>query len=505
MGGVGGPVGAGGPVCMLGAPAPGEAAWAMEGEPLTDRHTQAIKAALGTGAARLVLQRCSMSVEAASRLGGALCAPRPARDALRVIDLSGTALGVPHLRGVLQALKMGAHVERLSIAGCGADDAEGQVAMYLAHNDDLVHFLAGGNRVARQEEPLCRALRTNTALVTLDLSDTALGGAGAAVLTSLARHPSLEVLGLAGNGLTATEAVGDVLFGCKALRTLNVARNPFADCRFLPRLPHAAALTELNLAGCGLAAGAAEAMAAAFAQCPRLYALDVSGNPLGDAGARALLSPAVLAAVRYLHLGGLGMTTASSTPICGFLEDSETLLSLRVEDNCCLDPVELSDVFQRHRELPLKGLSLARTKLSEEGLRLILGTLSEYHRLQALVLDGLRMHSATLVAVVDCLTQERSTTQLVQFSVDDNPIADLPDVHAAFAALLRRNRRLAAVSTRGTLLGDQAVRAARPEYVPEAPTAEAIRFTSRPGPAPINDQWYSPSAMFHGTGAVDEP
>ena len=103
--------------------------------------------------------------------------------------------------------------------------------------------------------------------------------------------PALEELGSAKNGI-GEQGAASIAAACYRMPKLRIfvgAANAFGDggVRTLA-LAHFPQLESLDLRGCEIGAEGADAIAAASHQKPKLWALDLSMNALGDGGARAL-------------------------------------------------------------------------------------------------------------------------------------------------------------------------------------------------------------------------
>ena len=102
---------------------------------------------------------------------------------------------------------------------------------------------------------------------------------------------ALEELGSAKNGI-GEQGAASIAAACYRMPKLRIfvgAANAFGDggVRTLA-LAHFPQLESLDLRGCEIGAEGADAIAAASHQKPKLWALDLSMNALGDGGARAL-------------------------------------------------------------------------------------------------------------------------------------------------------------------------------------------------------------------------
>ena len=478
----------------------GRPACVLHNAELAEQDVDDIKEQIAGGVERIVIQQCKVSVSSANRLGSTLCYPYK-QLRLHQLDLSGTQLPEVQCRGIVQALRIQPCIERLSLSCCGVDDQGGQIAM-LIDSTKLRHFLASHNNFSASGAQLSGALKRNKTLLTLDLSSTRLGDAsGANVVRSLEAHPSLRCLSLAQNELRSGAALSDLVLNCATLRTLNVSANPLSDRSVLLRkLLYSTSLRELNLSRTGITAEDVPFLCSGLS-ASRIIALDVSCNKLTDA-AVALLSPSVCTHLRYLNVASTALTQKSARAVSAFIEDCPSLSAICLDRNTCVDPVSLSDVFTRNRDLPIKALSMGYTQINEQGLLMIAHSLREYVRLQSLVFDGLGIHSNTFRNLADAFLLETSTRRMTQLSVCNNPISDLEIVTSALRDLFKRNPRLGYVSAANTLMGHNVRRITREEYGMRP--QEPVRYSSVENADALHDEAYAPSGLFHGVSAVDE-
>lgn len=167
-------------------------------------------------------------------------------------------------------------------------------------------------------------------LASVVLADASLGSddSAAALLTALAgacAHLATVDVESANIGPGACDAVG-ALAARQPLRVLRLGRNALGDDG-IGRLARAldgraAALEELHLGCVGLeGADALGALLRALRPCAALRTLELMGNPLGDAGVRALVEEAAAA-----HAGGLGAVDALGLAGCAIgIEGARTI------------------------------------------------------------------------------------------------------------------------------------------------------------------------------------
>ena len=245
---------------------------------------------------------------------------RFASSALRRLTLTSGRYG----RAALAALCAGRTMRglrRVTFAGRWIDEAF--LAALTRHVDSLEALSITGGR-APTLAPLTRA-RFLPALEALELGPPSDGPSASAVLTRTARlrslyfsggagrdvvgavatMPALRTLGLVGGGLDPG-ACATLARGAPSLGWLDLSANPIGDegARALAGAGFAAALTRLALHGCDVGLRGLDALTAAM---PSLIALDLGGNRLGDEGAELLARSSALGSLELLRLSGCGI------------------------------------------------------------------------------------------------------------------------------------------------------------------------------------------------------
>jgi uncharacterized protein (TIGR02996 family) len=169
-------------------------------------------------------------------------------------------------------------------------------------------------------------------LLVLDLSGNPLEAAGVAHLAGLAGG-SLRSLTLTGTGVDETTAANLAPLVPRLIQ-LDLSNNPLANAG-LPALLQAGPapdLMTLRLARCQVSLKGLNSLCAEGV-CPHLHTLDLSGNTIGYKGVELLLRAPLLASVRELHLKGcnLDAETAELIAKCPALA-SCSVLNLRDND-----------------------------------------------------------------------------------------------------------------------------------------------------------------------------
>ncbi|XP_062424560.1 tonsoku-like protein [Rhea pennata] len=256
-------------------------------------------------------------------------------------------------------------------------------------------FSAGGLALRPPHlPPLLRALKLQAPLRQLRLAGSGLAdGAAAELLATLSTVPSLVLLDLSGNQLSARglqllvpQLPGPAAF--QSLEELDLSLNPLGDagCRPLALLLRACpVLTTLRLQACGFAAGFLQhcrlSLAGALAGAVHLETLALSCNALGPVGLEQLL--------RSLPCRSLGRLEIGSVAGAGGAALAEAVRGYLTQEGCALTHLTLSGnhldddaVLELARCLPacpaLVSLDLsANPGVGIAGLRALLSALAE--------------------------------------------------------------------------------------------------------------------------------
>ncbi|XP_077629512.1 ribonuclease inhibitor [Crocuta crocuta] len=187
------------------------------------------------------------------------------------------------------------------------------------------------------------ALQANPSLTELSLCTNELGDAGVRLLLQGLQSPGCKIqkLSLRNCSLTDTgcEVLPDVLCSLSTLRELQLSDNPLGDaglqllCKGL--LDPQCHLEKLQLEYCNLTAASCEPLAAALRAQRHFKELAVSNNDIGEAGVRALCQGLVDSACQLetLKLENCGLTSASCKDLCGVVASKASLQELDLGDN----------------------------------------------------------------------------------------------------------------------------------------------------------------------------
>ncbi|XP_047679545.1 ribonuclease inhibitor isoform X2 [Prionailurus viverrinus] len=190
---------------------------------------------------------------------------------------------------------------------------------------------------------ICSALQANPSLTELSLCTNELHDAGVRLVLQGLQSPSCRIqkLSLRNCCLTNTgcEVLPDALRSLPTLRELQLSDNPLGDaglqllCKGL--LDPQCHLEKLQLEYCNLTAASCEPLAAVLRAWRHVKELVVSNNDIGEAGVQALCRGLVDSACQLetLKLENCGLTPASCKDLCGVVASKASLQELDLGDN----------------------------------------------------------------------------------------------------------------------------------------------------------------------------
>ncbi|XP_030876374.1 ribonuclease inhibitor isoform X1 [Leptonychotes weddellii] len=187
------------------------------------------------------------------------------------------------------------------------------------------------------------ALQANPSLTELSLRTNELGDAGVHLVLQGLQSPTCKIQKLSLQNCCLTKAgcgvLPDVLRSLPTLRELQLSDNPLEDaglrllCRGL--LDPLCNLEKLQLEYCNLTAASCEALASALRAKRHFRELVLSNNEVGEAGVRVLCRGLVDSACQLeaLKLENCGLTSASCEDLCGVVASKPSLQELDLGDN----------------------------------------------------------------------------------------------------------------------------------------------------------------------------
>ncbi|XP_045039370.1 ribonuclease inhibitor isoform X2 [Desmodus rotundus] len=187
------------------------------------------------------------------------------------------------------------------------------------------------------------ALRDNPTLTELNLCSNELGDAGTHLVLQGLQSPTCKVQKLSLQSCCLTEASGralaSTLRAMPSLRELDLSYNPLGDaglqllCEGL--LDPQCHIESLELQYCSLSAASCQPLAAVLRARPELKELVLNSNDFGEAGTRTLCQALVDSAclLESLKLESCGLTSANCQDLCGVLAAKASLRDLELGDN----------------------------------------------------------------------------------------------------------------------------------------------------------------------------
>ncbi|XP_062895448.1 LOW QUALITY PROTEIN: NACHT, LRR and PYD domains-containing protein 12-like [Mobula hypostoma] len=352
----------------------------------------------------LNLVNCHIQCEGIQRLG-------PGLHKCQELGLGGNELGDSGVKTVSAALRNPeCKIQTLGLYDVGLTDSGAEdLASALSTNPSLTELNLSGNKLgdsgvklvsAALRNPECKlqelwldnvgltdsgaedlasALSTNPSLTMLDLSDNELGDSGVKLMSAALRNPECKIrkLRLDRVGLTdsGAEDLASALSTNPSLTELRLSDNELGDSGV--KLVSAALrnpeckVQELQLRNVGLTESGAEDLVSALSTKLSLTDLNLSGNKLGNSGAK-LVSAALRTSecnIQKLWLQSVGLTDSGAEDLVSALSTKPSLTELILIENSLTDR---SVPALRHLILTLPGLELiwlVGNQFSETGMK----------------------------------------------------------------------------------------------------------------------------------------
>ncbi|KAF9205872.1 hypothetical protein BGZ49_003389 [Haplosporangium sp. Z 27] len=229
---------------------------------------------------------------------------------------------------------------------------------------------------------LSGALKINTSLTTLNLSDNSIGNEGALALSgALKANTTLTTLDLSCNSIRSEGALG--LSGAlkinATLTTLNLSENSIRNEGALAlsgTLKANTTLTTLNLSENSIRSEGALELSGALKTNATLTALNLSNNPIGKEGALAL-SGALMAnaTLTTLDLSGNSIGKEGALELSGALMVNTTLTTLNLHCNSIGNEAALALSGALMANATLTTLDLSGNSIGKEGALELSGAL----------------------------------------------------------------------------------------------------------------------------------
>lgn len=392
-----------------------------------------------TGFERLIQSEALRSLESLSLSGNAIgergaSTLRSAVIPLKDLDLSSNELGANGAAAFAGAEALSG-LERLTLAD-NAIGSDGAAALAVGVSfPELVYLDLTLNELGPSGAAALALSTSLGGLQHLRLGKNALGREGLQFLLSSSKLQSIEHLDLSSNGLGPA---GAMLLAssnlARRLRTLDLSDDALGDAGFATLLGASqlaglrrlrVAQNEITASGIGLLAGA----------LPQLEALDVSRNPLAEAGARALAEALCGMNVGSLAVAGAQLTAEGLASIIS--ASGGRLHELTAADNSL--GFDGASRLAGIRELgSVERLDLSSCDLGPQGAQTILQS-ENVSSLEELVVATNGLGDACLV---DLVTSGGGPPRLKRLSLADNQLGPAAGTTLAASALAGRLEQL---------------------------------------------------------------
>ncbi|KAL9965575.1 hypothetical protein ACROYT_G029390 [Oculina patagonica] len=242
---------------------------------------------------------------------------------------------------------------------------------------------------------LAKALKGNSSLTELDLSDNNIGDQGATGLAeALKNNKSLTELGLSDNNIDDQGATGlaEALQNNKSLTELDLSVNNIGDqgaTALAVALQKNKSLTELDLSVNNIGDQGATGLAEALQKNKSLTELDLSDNNIGVLGATGLAEAFqrnTCLTVLYLFSNNIGDQGAAALAEALQKNTSLTKFNLSVNNIGAVGATGLARALQENKSLT--ELYLSRNNIGDEGAAGLAAALQENKSLRKLYLYG---------------------------------------------------------------------------------------------------------------------
>ncbi|CAM9163960.1 unnamed protein product [Chrysoparadoxa australica] len=248
------------------------------------------------------------------------------------------------------------------------------LAKALAVNSTVTELLASGHTIGDEgAQAIAEMLKTNTTLKKLNVGSCTMGDSGLqALVDGICLNSTLTSLDLEYKGCKEGRGVQKILESTQSVTELSLSRNEWSSDGvglISLGLKECSSLRSLEMRECGVAEEGARNLGAALASHRSLTSLDLSSNPLSDAGAALLINAVASSPVTTLTLKDCGLGTDSIGALSQWLGTADCMLSaLDLQQNNlgseCVERLA-RDGLQHNRFL--KRLCLSNTGAGDNG------------------------------------------------------------------------------------------------------------------------------------------
>ena len=348
------------------------------------------------------------------------------------------------------------------------------IAGYLAKNQVIKAIVDGTATSITKAEAningigaiaIAKALKNNTALATLDLSNNNIGDSGAvAIGNALTVNTALATLDLSNNNIgdAGAAALGEALKDNNALAMLNLYYNDIGDAGATAigeALKVNAALATLDIEYNRIMDTGAAAIGAALEANSVLTTLDLGGNKIGDSGATAIAGALkVNTALTTLYLNSNKIKDSGAQAIGEALKVNAAIEVLGLYNNYLGDAAAITIARALHVNTALTTMDLDSNRIGDSGATAI----AEALRVNTALLElNLENNVGVSDAVQQLITGYLAKNAVVKAIVGGSAVSvSKPNAHindfgaAAIADALKGNTALAELSLPGNAIGD---------------------------------------------------
>ena len=249
------------------------------------------------------------------------------------------------------------------------------LAEALKGNTNLTKLDLSNNYISDQGAAgLAEALKQNTGLARLDLASNKIYDDGAAVLAeALKQNTSLTRLYLANNMIRGhgTARLAEALKGNTNLRRLNLSKNQISDqdaAGLAEALKQNGSLTRLDLAGNTIHDDGAAGLAEALKHNTSLTQLDLGDNSISDQGAAGLAEALKQStSLTRLHLSENSISDQGAAGLAEALKQSTSLTRLHLSENSIRDQGAAALAEALKQNTSLTQLDLSKNQINDQG------------------------------------------------------------------------------------------------------------------------------------------
>jgi Ran GTPase-activating protein (RanGAP) involved in mRNA processing and transport len=287
------------------------------------------------------------------------------------------------------------------------------------------------------------SVNNNSHLRFIDLRGNGIGDDSVTELSaSLRSNAKFRALDLSHNKITGVGAASLVQLVNKRLQFLNLSFNPVGDAgaqKLAGGIANSTMLRELNLADCNFNAYGATFLASAFAVNKSLQTIILNNNSIGSSQACKRIAFALMRNVnlRVLKIGGTGLSEGIEH-IARLVETTKSLTTLDLSANSITDEgvAALGNALTFNKSI--RSLCLKRNKIGNDGIATVSAALVANNVLEVLDVGGNIIGDEGIGKLATVL---RSSTSLLELDVSDNQIG--VDGAIELSDVLRSNEKLA--------------------------------------------------------------